>query len=152
MRHNMCPRGTIFLPYAIHQPASIPYRMSKTPSFSSALSAAPEPGAAGFSPARLKRLDAVLRADVDAEVIPGAVALVMRAGRLAFLDSFGYADRSSHRPMRLASVFRIASMTKPITVVAALMLLEQGKLLLTDPVARYLPEMRHVQVGIEEAD
>ncbi len=126
--------------------------MSKPPSFSSALSAAPEPEAAGFSPAGLKRLDAVLRADVDAEVIPGAVVLVMRAGRLAFFESFGYADRNSQRPMQLDSVFRIASMTKPITVVAALMLLEQGKLLLTDPVSRYLPELRDVKVGLEEAD
>jgi CubicO group peptidase (beta-lactamase class C family) len=126
--------------------------MSKTPSFSAALSSAPEPEAAGFSPGRLKRLDAALRADVDAGVIPGAVALVLRAGRLAFFESFGYADRNSHRPMQLDSVFRIASLTKPITVVAALMLLEQGKLLLTDPVSRYLPEMRDVKVGVEEAD
>jgi len=72
-------------------------------------------------------VDAVLRAD-STRGHSGAVALVMRAGRLAFFDSFGYADRSSHRPMRLDSVFRIASMTKPITVVAALMLLEQGKI------------------------
>jgi CubicO group peptidase (beta-lactamase class C family) len=126
--------------------------MSKTTSFSSALSAAPGPEAAGFSPARLKRLDVALRTDVDAEVIPGAVALVMRAGRLAFLESFGYADRNAQRPMQLDSVFRIASLTKPITVVAALMLLEQGKLLLTDPVSRYLPELRDVKVGLEEAD
>jgi CubicO group peptidase (beta-lactamase class C family) len=100
----------------------------------------------------LRRLEAALRADVDAEVIPGAVALVMRAGRLAFFESFGYADRNSHRPMRLDSVFRIASLTKPITVVAALMLLEEGKLLLTDPVSRYLPELGDVKVGLEEAD
>jgi len=126
--------------------------MSKTTSFSAAMSAVPEPEAVGFSPARLRRLDAALRADVDAEVIPGAVALVMRAGRLAFFESFGYADRNSHRPMQLDSVFRIASLTKPITVVAALMLLEQGKLLLTDPVSRYLPELRDVKVGLEEAE
>src|SRR5882762_1620502 len=152
MRHNVCPRGTIFSLELFHQPGSIPYRMSKIRSFSAALSAAPDVEAAGFSPTRLKRLDAALRADVDAEVIPGAVVLVMRAGRLAFFESFGYADRNSHRPMRLDSVFRIASMTKPITVVAALMLLEQGKLLLTDPVSRYLPELRDVKVGLEEAD
>jgi CubicO group peptidase (beta-lactamase class C family) len=126
--------------------------MSKTTLFSAALSAAPSPDAAGFSAARLKRLDAALRADVDAGAIPGAVVLVMRSGRLAFFESFGYADRTTHRPMQLGSVFRIASLTKPITVVAALMLLEQGKLLLTDPVSRYLPELRDVKVGLEEAD
>jgi len=126
--------------------------MSKASSFSSVLGAAPTPEAAGFSPIGMKRLDAALRADVDAEVIPGAVALVMRAGRLAFFEAFGYAERNSHRPMQLDSVFRIASLTKPVTVVAALMLLEQGKLLLTDPVSRYLPELRDVKVGLEEAE
>src|SRR5258707_15327418 len=129
MRHNACPRGTIFF----HQPASIPYRMSKTTSFSAAMSAVPEPEAVGFSPARLRRLDAALRADVDAEVIPGAVALVMRAGRLAFFESFGYADRNSHRPMRLESGVRLASRTKPISVVGAVLWWEEGKLLPTNP-------------------
>ncbi len=128
--------------------------MSEITLLASALSAAPapDPAAAGFSPARLRRLSDALRADVESGAIPGAVALVMRAGRVAFFEAFGFADRSAGRPMRLDSVFRIASLTKPITVAAALVELEQGRLLLTDPVSRYLPELRELEVGLEEAD
>jgi len=113
---------------------------------------APTPEAAGFSPSRLERVSAVLRADTDSAAIPGAVVLIVRAGKLAYFEAFGYADRKTRRPMQRTSVFRIASMTKPLTVVAALMLMEQGKLLLTDPVWRYLPALRDVKVGIEDID
>src|SRR5258708_2035003 len=89
----MCARKALYLPQSFFTSASIPHRMSRITSFSAALSAAPDLEATGFSPTGLKRLDAALRADVDAEVIPGAVVLVMRAGRLAFFESFGYADR-----------------------------------------------------------
>jgi Beta-lactamase len=97
----MCACEAVFfcLKHLFTSRRPFPYRMSKTTSFSSALSATPEPKAAGFSPAGLTRLHATLRADVDAGVIPGAVALVMRAGRLAFFESFGYDDRNSQRPM-----------------------------------------------------
>lgn len=115
-------------------------------------SAAPNPEAAGFSPSRLQRLSAVLRADTDNAAIPGAVALIVRDGKLAYFDAFGYADRKTLRPMQRNSIFRIASMTKPLTAVAALLLMEQGKLLLTDPVWRYLPELRDVKVGVEDMD
>ncbi len=112
----------------------------------------PRPEAAGFSPSRLERLSEVLRADIDAAAIPGAVTLIMRDGTLAHHEAFGYADRETLRPMQRTAVFRIASMTKPLTVVAALLLMEQGKLLLTDPVWRYLAELRDMQVGIEDLD
>jgi CubicO group peptidase (beta-lactamase class C family) len=75
-------------------------------------------------------LSGVLRADVDAAVVPGAVALIMRGGKLAYFEAFGYADRQLLRPMQRDSIFRIASMTKPMTAVAALILMEQGKLVL----------------------
>ncbi|MGA2189068.1 MAG: serine hydrolase domain-containing protein [Steroidobacteraceae bacterium] len=112
----------------------------------------PDPEAAGFSPSRLQRLSAILRADADNAAIPGAVTLIMRDGKLAYFDAVGYAERKTLRPMQRNSVFRIASMTKPLTVAAALMLMEQGKLLLTDPVSRYLPQLREVTVGVEEVD
>jgi CubicO group peptidase (beta-lactamase class C family) len=114
--------------------------------------AEPDPEAAGFSPSRLQRLSAVLRADADNAAIPGAVTLIMRDGKLAYFDAVGYAERKTLRPMQRNSVFRIASMTKPLTVAAAMMLMEQGKLLLTDPVSRYLPQLRDVTVGVEEVD
>lgn len=118
----------------------------------SIFSTQPTPGAAGFSTSRLERLGEVLRADVGAGIIPGAVALIARSGQLAYCEAFGYADRATLRPMAPTTVFRIASMTKPVTVVAALMLMERGKLLLTDPVWRYLPALRDVQVGVEDVD
>jgi CubicO group peptidase (beta-lactamase class C family) len=107
---------------------------------------------AGFLPDRLERLSALLRTDTENAAIPGAVALIVRDGQAAYCQAFGYADRAARRAMRHDAIFRIASMTKPLTAVAALMLMEQGKLLLTDPVHRHLPELRNVKVGIEERD
>ena len=118
----------------------------------SIFSTPPSPDAAGFSTSRLERLGEVLRADIAAGTIPGAVALIARNGKLAYYEACGYAERTTLRPMEPTTVFRIASMTKPVTAVAALMLMEQGKLLLTDPVWRYLPALRDVQVGVEEVD
>lgn len=105
-----------------------------------------------MSAERLERLSGVLRADVAAAVVPGAVALIMRGGKLAYFEAFGYAERTSLRPMQRDSIFRIASMTKPMTAVAALMLMEQGKLVLLDPVSRFLPELSALQVGVESLD
>ena len=110
------------------------------------------PAGSGFTAAGLELLGAVLRADVDGAAIPGAVALIVHRGDVVYHEAFGYADRTLQQPMQRDSVFRIASMTKPLTNVAALMLMERGRLLLTDPVTRYLPELQHLQVGIEHAD
>jgi CubicO group peptidase (beta-lactamase class C family) len=101
---------------------------------------------------RLDRLTEVLSADVAAGIIPGAVAAVLRDGELAYFEAFGFADRPAGRAMQKDSMFRIASMTKPITVAAALMLQERGKLLMTDPAARYLPELDGLPVGVESID
>jgi CubicO group peptidase (beta-lactamase class C family) len=118
----------------------------------SIFSTQPTPEAAGFSRSRLERLGEVLSADVAAGTIPGAVVLIARNGQPAYYQAFGYAERASLRTMQPTTVFRIASMTKPVTVAAALMLMERGKLLLTDPVWRYLPALRDVQVGVEDVD
>lgn len=106
----------------------------------------------GFSSVRLETIGAVLRADIAAGSIPGAVMLIMRQGQLEYFEAFGYSDRSNLRPMRTDCIFRIASMTKPLTVVAALMLMERGLLLLTDPVVRYLPQLQSLKVGVEHRD
>jgi CubicO group peptidase (beta-lactamase class C family) len=110
------------------------------------------PQEAGFLPARLERLSEVLRADVAGGAIPGCVVLIAREDRLAYYEAFGYADRAAQRPMRRDAIFRIASMTKPLTVAAALTLMEHGKLVLADPVERYLPLLKEVQVGVETVD
>ena len=98
------------------------------------------PKEVGLCPQRTGRLMAVLQAEVDRQRLPGAVVLLARHGKLVLFDSLGALDPASDTPMPRDAIFRIYSMTKPIVSVAAMMLMEQGKLLLNDPVARYLPE------------
>lgn len=104
----------------------------------------------GLSAERLERVGKWLQAEVDGRKIPGAVLLVARQGKLAYLESFGRRDPGAAAPMAHDSIFRIYSMTKPITSVAAMMLVEAGRLSLDDPVARYIPEFAAVQVGVEQ--
>jgi CubicO group peptidase (beta-lactamase class C family) len=104
---------------------------------------------AGVSQSRLSRLDAVLNADVDAGRIPGAVVAIYHRGELVHEKACGFRHRAANAAMRTSDIFRIASMTKPVTSLAAMMLAEEGKLLIPDPVANYLPELAGVQVGVE---
>ena len=110
------------------------------------------PASVGFSSERLARLGAAMQAGVDQGEIPGAVVLVARKGRIAYLQSFGFRDRESRAPMERNAIFRIASMTKPIVSVAAMVLVEEGRLSLGDPVARHLPEFKDLKVGLEKRD
>src|SRR5947209_4329924 len=113
------------------------------------LPTASRPEELGFSSQRLEKTRSVLKADVEAKRLPGAVLLIARNGKIAFYDSVGYQDRGSQIPMRKDSIFRIASMSKPITTVAAMVLAEEDKLDIAAPVAQYLPEFKDVKVGIE---
>ncbi len=113
---------------------------------------AADAGAAGFDPARIAAIGGQLEELRRRGRLPGAVALVMRRGRLAAFDAFGIQDPASGAPMRRDSIFRIYSMTKPIVSVAAMMLFEQGRLLLSDPVAKFLPEFARSQVQAGDAD
>jgi CubicO group peptidase (beta-lactamase class C family) len=103
----------------------------------------------GLSTAGFKRLGAVMRGEVERNRVPGAVALVARRGQLAYFESFGRRDPASGAPMQNDSIFRIYSMTKPIVSVAAMMLLEEGRFLLNDPVGKYLPELADMKVATE---
>jgi CubicO group peptidase (beta-lactamase class C family) len=98
------------------------------------------PRDAGLCPQRTERLLTVLRAEVARQRLPGAVAVIARHGKLALCEAVGALDPAAGTPMTPDAIFRIYSMTKPVVSVAALMLMEQGELLLSDPVARYLPE------------
>ena len=118
-------------------------------SFAQSLPVASSPEDVGFSSQRLERTRGALKADVDAGRLPGAVLLIARQGKVAFYDSAGFQDRASHTPMKKDSIFRIASMSKPITTVAAMILAEENKLDVAAPVAQYLPEFRDVKVGPE---
>ncbi len=98
------------------------------------------PDSLGLCPQRTRRLVDVLQAEVDRQRLPGAVVLIARHGKLALFESLGALDPALGTPMVRDAIFRIYSMTKPIVSVAAMMLMEQGKLLLSDPVSKYLPE------------
>jgi CubicO group peptidase (beta-lactamase class C family) len=102
----------------------------------------------GLSSAALARLGAVMRDEVQRGRVPGAVALVARRGRLAYFENFGQRDPAAGAPMTKDSIFRIYSMTKPIVSVAAMMLWEQGRCLLSDPVGKYLPDLAEPKVGV----
>src|SRR5436190_12026722 len=107
------------------------------------------PEQVGLSSARLERLAAVIRADVERKVIPGAVLAIARGGRVGYAEAFGWRDREGGAPMTADAIFRVASMTKPITSVAAMMLAEEGRLEIAAPVSQYLPEFAKLTVGTE---
>src|SRR6187402_2890121 len=108
--------------------------------------AATTPEAAGFSSERLKRIDANLKSLVDKEWINGAVALVIRDGKIVYYKSTGYNDLKTKAPLAKDGIFRIASQTKAITSVAVMMLYEEGKFLLDEPVSKYIPSYAHQTV------
>src|SRR6185312_10465221 len=94
----------------------------------------------GFDPNRLQRLhDVIARNYVESGAIPGSLIMIWRQGGLSWLSMSGVTDIASKAPMREDAIFRIYSMTKPITAVALLMLMEQGKIALDDPVSRFIP-------------
>lgn len=105
----------------------------------------------GISSQRLERVRRQMKADVESGRIPGAVLLIARNGKIASLDALGYQERRSQTPMKADSIFRIASMSKPITSVAIMILAEEGKLDIGAPVAQYLPEFKEVKVGVDNA-
>ena len=119
---------------------------------SQGLPTAKRPEDVGFSSERLDRITRVFQAEIDKGSIPGAVLLVARNSKLVYLQALGYRDREKHLPMKPDAIFRIASMTKPITSVAVMMLAEEGKIDLLAPVYQYLPEFKDLKVGIEKID
>jgi CubicO group peptidase (beta-lactamase class C family) len=111
-----------------------------------------DPAGAGFSAERLTRIDAWYQAQIDAGALPGAVVAIARNGKLAYMHAIGHQDRDRKIPMRPDGIFWIASMTKPVTSVAAMMLVDEGKLDLDAPVSRYLPALEGMQVASEVVD
>ncbi len=107
------------------------------------------PKQVGLSSGRLERVSAALRDDVDRGLIPGAVLVIARGGQIGYAEAFGWRDREKKAPMGFDAIFRVASMTKPVTSVAAMMLAEEGKLQIAAPVADYLPEFKDRTVGVE---
>jgi CubicO group peptidase (beta-lactamase class C family) len=108
------------------------------------------PAAEGMSAERLKRITATLMAGVDEGKIPGAVLMVARHGKVVQFDAVGNLGPVPGVPMERDAIFRIYSMSKPVTSVAAMILVEEGRLKLEDPVSRYIPAFGKVQVGVEK--
>ena len=106
-----------------------------------------EPESVGFSSARLRRIGEALRREVADGQIPGAVVGIMRGGKLAHLEAVGYRDAAAREPLGTDAIFSVASMTKPMTSVAAMLLVEEGRLLLGDQVAKYLPPLAALKVA-----
>jgi CubicO group peptidase (beta-lactamase class C family) len=109
-----------------------------------------KPQEGGFSSAGLARLDAYIRNEIAGNKIPGATMLIQRNGKTVYFSSFGVRDPATRAPMTPNSIFRIYSMSKPITTVAAMMLVEEGKLQLDDPLSKYIPAFADVKVGVEK--
>jgi CubicO group peptidase (beta-lactamase class C family) len=110
------------------------------------------PEQVGLSSERLDRIGQLLRADIDKGQIPGAVALVARKGRVVYFEGFGFRDKASGAAMPKDAIFRIYSMTKPIASVAAMILVEEAKIVLTDPVSKFLPPLKTLEVSIQRFD
>ena len=110
------------------------------------------PSAVGVSAQRLQRLHDGMKGFVDRNEAAGIVTLIMREGRMADLHATGFQDKDSKTPMRTNTMFRIASMTKPITSVAVMMLYEEGKLFLNDPVSKFIPAFKGQQVIEQGSD
>jgi CubicO group peptidase (beta-lactamase class C family) len=110
---------------------------------------AAKPESVGLSSERLQRIATSVQRDVDDKRIAGAVTLVVRHGKVAWFKAQGMADREASKPMPMDAMFLICSMTKPITSVAVMMLYEEGKFLLDDPVSKYLPEFKNAKVFVK---
>jgi CubicO group peptidase (beta-lactamase class C family) len=117
------------------------------PVFSQALPSA-DPQDLGMSGDRLRRLDTAMKGFINEDRVADIVTMIVRNGSVAQLKSYGYLDREAKVPMPTDAIFRIASQSKAVTSGAAMILVEEGKLLLTDPVSRYIPEFQNTTVAL----
>jgi len=108
------------------------------------------PAGAHFNRQKLERIGEYFQNEIAAGTILGAIVLVQQHGQPVYLQSFGVRDVKSKLPITSDTIFRLFSMTKPITSVAAMMLIDQGKLALGDPIAKYIPSFANVKVGVEK--
>jgi CubicO group peptidase (beta-lactamase class C family) len=108
-----------------------------------------KPEALGLSPLRLQRMSDAFKREIDKGTIPGATVMVARKGQIGWFDALGRQSPAASTPMAHNSIFRIFSMTKPIASVGIMMLVEEGHFLLSDPVAKFIPEFADQKVGVE---
>ena len=111
-----------------------------------------KPEEVGLSSERLANLKRVMEEEIGAGRLPGAVVMIARHGRVAFAESFGFRDKPANAPLAKDAIFRIYSMTKPLASVGAMMLVEDGRIQLTDPVSKYLPEFKDLKVSVPKGN
>ena len=100
----------------------------------------------------LRGIETLINGEIADRRIPGAVVMIQRHGKTVYLEAFGWRDEAKKVPMTTDTIFQIYSMTKPITTVAALMLVDDGKMRLDDPVAKFIPAFADTKVGVERKD
>src|SRR6476660_7108104 len=105
---------------------------------------------ASFSQGGLQRVGDYIRNEIATGKIPGAILLIQQHGKPVYFENFGVRDVATQLPMTADTIFRLYSMSKPITSVAAMMLVEDGKLRLDDPVAKFIPAFADIKVGVEK--
>jgi CubicO group peptidase (beta-lactamase class C family) len=110
------------------------------------------PEKVGLSSERLARIASALKVDIDQGRLPGAVVAIARKGQLAYFESFGFLDAARKVDMPRDGIFSLASMSKPMASIAIMILIEEGRLFLSDPVAKFLPEMADMKVGVVKTD
>jgi CubicO group peptidase (beta-lactamase class C family) len=113
---------------------------------------AAKPETVDVSPDRLSRIRTVLQKEVDADRMPGAVVMIARRGQLIYSEAIGFQGKAAGKPMTKDAIFRIYSMTKPLASVAAMMLVEEGSIQLTDPVSKFLPQLAKMEVLVTDKD
>jgi CubicO group peptidase (beta-lactamase class C family) len=111
-----------------------------------------KPKSAGFSAKRLDRIGKLMQDYVDRKELAGMIATVARCGKTVYLEKFGFMDIETQKPMQSDTIFRIASMTKPITSVAAMMLYEEGYFHLNTPISRFLPAFKDTKVLVSQSE
>src|SRR5687768_13753384 len=111
-----------------------------------------QPQEVGLSPDRLARIGQAINREIETNRMPGAVVLIARKGKIAYFETFGFRDKDARAPMPKDAIFRTYSMTKPITSVAIMMLLEEGRLTLATPVSQILPQLAKRVVAVERFD
>ena len=110
------------------------------------------PEKVGLSSERLQRLTSALESDIEKGRLPGAVLAIARKGQLAYFETLGYRDAAAKAPMPRDAIFSLASMTKPMVSVAIMILHDEGRLFLSDPVGKFLPQLGRLQVGVVKTD
>lgn len=110
------------------------------------------PESQGFSSERLARIAPTIKKEIEKGQYPGAVMLIARHGKVVYFDSVGQLDPASGKPMTNDAIFRLYSMTKPYTSVAIMMLMEEGKLRVSDPVSKFIPAFANLQVSVPVTD